>query len=138
MRRGDVPAAALLKDTASMDTIGNAYFSLTLHAAPREWRAVRVVTSRFHMGRTRAAFEWVFGPSGGGQDEGGGAPKIELAAHATPDDGLSPEVVAARAEREAASEAALRANQARRDAAPRSRSGCTPRTCATPWAGSTK
>ena len=113
MRRWDVPAAALLKDTASMDTIGNAYFSLTLHAAPREWRAVRVVTSRFHMGRTRAAFEWVFGLSGGGQDEGGGAPKIELAFHATPDDGLSPEVVAARAEREAASEAALRANQAR-------------------------
>ena len=116
MRRWDVPAAALLKDTASMDTIGNAYFSLTLHAAPREWRAVRVVTSRFHMGRTRAAFEWVFGLSGGGQDEGGGAPKIELAFHATPDDGLSPEVVKARAEREAASEAALR-NRARRDAA---------------------
>lgn len=109
MERWDVPASALLKDTASMDTIGNAYFSLLLHAAPRGWRAVRVITSAFHMGRTRAAFEWVFGLYGGAD---GGA-KIELAFRATPDDGLSAEVVAARAEREAASEAALRANQAR-------------------------
>ena len=109
MERWDVPASALLKDTASMDTIGNAYFSLLLHAAPRGWRAVRVITSAFHMGRTRAAFEWVFGLYGGAD----GTAKIELAFHATPDYGLSAEVVAARAEREAASEAALRANQAR-------------------------
>ena len=43
-----VPPQAVLKDTASMDTIGNAYYSLTLHAAPRNWRRVQVVTSEFH------------------------------------------------------------------------------------------
>jgi hypothetical protein len=108
MEKWKVPASALLKDTASMDTIGNAYFSLMLHAAPRGWRSVLVVTSAFHMPRTRAAFEWVFGLYDGGGDK-----KIELAFQETPNDGLDKEVVAARAEREAASEAALRENQQR-------------------------
>lgn len=109
MEKHDVPASALLKDAASMDTIGNAYFSLMLHAAPRGWRSVLVVTSAFHMPRTRAAFEWVFGLYDGGSAK----TKIELAFAETPNDGLAAEVVAARAEREAASEAALRENQAR-------------------------
>lgn len=107
--KNGVPADSILKDTASMDTIGNAYFSLTMHAIPREWKNVLVVTSKFHMGRTRAAFEWVWNlytP----EDE---TPFIDMDFVSTPDDGLSDDVVVARLEREAKSEAALRANQQR-------------------------
>ena len=103
-----VPPEKILKDTASMDTIGNAYFSLVQHAVPRGWTKVVVVTSAFHMGRTRAAFEWVWNlwrPAG--------VPVIAMDFAVAPDDGLSPDVVAARAEREAKSEAALRANAER-------------------------
>jgi uncharacterized SAM-binding protein YcdF (DUF218 family) len=50
----------LLKETASYDTIGNAYFSAMIHAWPRRWRRVAVVTSAFHMPRTRAIFDAVF------------------------------------------------------------------------------
>ena len=70
IERGVAPEH-ILKDTASMDTIGNAYMCLVMHAVPRNWRKVLVVTSEFHMGRTRAAFEWVWnlyvpGPNGAG------------------------------------------------------------------------
>ena len=114
-----VPPEAVLKDTASMDTIGNAYYSLLLHAAPRNWRKVQVVTSEFHIGRTRAAFEWVWGlwsPGLNGADDAegrrlrGGTPYVRLDFCTTANDGLSREVVEARAEREARSEAALRDN----------------------------
>lgn len=159
-----------------------------MHAIPRNWRTVLVVTSAFHAGRTRAAFEWVWSlytpgvhgaglpaglrapvvgstaegtggdtaekrrrgkeiREGKGEGEGEGsvgdghesevssdtarerdmnstlesewgpepAPTSYIAMHfaVTADDGLTPEVVAARAGREAKSVAALRANQAR-------------------------
>ena len=42
---------------SSFDTVGNAYFALTIHAIPAGWRKVAVVTSAFHMPRTRALFE---------------------------------------------------------------------------------
>ena len=117
-----VPPEAVLKDTASMDTIGNAYYSLLLHAAPRNWRRVQVCTSEFHMGRTRAAFEWVwslYSPGlHGADDDGGrvhrdGMTYVHMDFCTTPNDGLSDEVVEARAEREQKSEAALRDNATR-------------------------
>lgn len=55
-----VPADRLLKETASYDTLGNAYFSAVIHAWPLRWRKIGVVTSAFHMPRTRAAFTRVF------------------------------------------------------------------------------
>ena len=55
-----VPAARLLKETASFDTIGNAYFSATIHAWPRRWRRIAVATSAFHMPRTQTIYEAVF------------------------------------------------------------------------------
>ena len=121
MDRG-VPAERILKDTASMDTIGNAYMTLCMHAIPRNWRRVLVVTSSFHMGRTKAAFEWVWGlyapgPDGAGrvlgEENGQAQPYIHMDFATTADSGLTPAVVAARAEREAKSEAALRENQER-------------------------
>ena len=54
-----------------------------------------MITSEFHAARTEAIFDWIFGAS----------PKrgYELGYLDTPDDGLAPEEVAARAEREAKS-----------------------------------
>jgi hypothetical protein len=50
----------LLKESASYDTVGNAYFSLTMHAIPAGWSKLAIVTSEFHMLRTRATFDFVY------------------------------------------------------------------------------
>src|SRR5262245_32493778 len=51
----------LYVETASWDTIGNAYFSKVIHVDPAGWRTLLVITSVFHSPRTRAIFEWVYG-----------------------------------------------------------------------------
>ncbi|CAM6084868.1 unnamed protein product [Calypogeia fissa] len=66
LHRKGVPFAHMIKEWASYDTIGNGYFSLTQHVIPRRWRTMAVVTSEFHMPRTRAVFEWIFGLQGAG------------------------------------------------------------------------
>jgi uncharacterized SAM-binding protein YcdF (DUF218 family) len=58
-----VPADKIFTETASYDTIGNAYFARVVHTEPMGWRRLLIVTSAFHMARTRAIFEWVFGLS---------------------------------------------------------------------------
>lgn len=52
-----VPPQALLKETASYDTIGNGYFAATVHALPRRWQSLCVITSEFHMPRSKAIFQ---------------------------------------------------------------------------------
>lgn len=60
MDRKGVPADRILKETSSFDTVGNGYFSLVGHAIPSGWRRIGVVTSEFHMPRSRAIFETAF------------------------------------------------------------------------------
>ena len=79
-------------ETTSFDTIGNAFFARTDHCSLAGWRRLLVITSAFHMDRTRAIFDWVFGTT---PHEG-----FELTYLATPDESLTPDAVAARAERE--------------------------------------
>jgi hypothetical protein len=57
-----VPASPqpLLQEVASFDTVGNAYMSLCIHANPAAWRRIAVVTSDFHMPRSRALFADLF------------------------------------------------------------------------------
>jgi hypothetical protein len=55
-----VPPDRLLTETHSYDTIGNAYFSRVIHAEPLRFRRLLVITSDFHLPRTRAAFEWIY------------------------------------------------------------------------------
>ena len=55
----DVPAQQLLRETSSYDTIGNGYFAAVIHAIPRRWQKIMVVTSDFHMPRSQAIFEKV-------------------------------------------------------------------------------
>jgi hypothetical protein len=110
-----VKPASLLKESSSYDTLGNAWFSLTQHALPAGWTAPLVVTSAFHMPRSRAAFEWVFGLDGG-SDASATSATVPMVPRflSTPDSGaMSAGVVAARRAREAESLAALRANAAR-------------------------
>lgn len=55
-----MPAEWILRETSSYDTLGNAFFSLTEHAIPLRWRRPLVITSSFHMLRSRSAFDGVF------------------------------------------------------------------------------
>ena len=48
-------------ETASYDTVGNAWFARMVHTEPRGWRRLLVVISEFHMERTEVVFRWVFG-----------------------------------------------------------------------------
>lgn len=50
----------ILTETASYDTIGNAWFARVIHTDPRGLRNLLVITSGFHMPRTEAAFRWVY------------------------------------------------------------------------------
>jgi len=49
----------ILIDSFSLDTIGNVWFALVCLCRPLGLRNLCVVTSEFHMERTRALFEWV-------------------------------------------------------------------------------
>ena len=55
-----VAASRVLLESWSLDTIGNAAFARLMHADPRGWSRLLLITSAFHMPRTRAIFEWVF------------------------------------------------------------------------------
>lgn len=59
-----IPSSDILKETCSYDTVGNAYFSLTVHAIPAAWRRLAVVTSDFHMPRTRELFSDMYSIAG--------------------------------------------------------------------------
>jgi uncharacterized SAM-binding protein YcdF (DUF218 family) len=54
------PAERIVMEPCSADTIGNAFFSRVIHVEPRGWRQLAVVTSAFHMERTRRIFEHIF------------------------------------------------------------------------------
>ncbi len=59
------PNERIVMEPCSADTIGNAYFARVIHVEPRGWRNIAVVTSEFHMKRSRAIFERIFAlPSG--------------------------------------------------------------------------
>ena len=79
-------------ETTSFDTIGNAFFARTDHCSLAGWKRLLIITSEFHMARSKAIFDWVFGAT---PHEG-----FKLSFLATPDAALSPDAVAARAERE--------------------------------------
>jgi uncharacterized SAM-binding protein YcdF (DUF218 family) len=51
----------IMTETASYDTIGNAYFSRMIHTEPRGFKELLVITSQFHMPRTKKIFLWVYG-----------------------------------------------------------------------------
>jgi hypothetical protein len=88
----DVPPERIQVEAISYDTIGNAYFAKLLHVDPAGWRRLIVVTSEFHMPRSRAIFEWIFAMSPNGYD---------LRFEATPNTGLSGHLLQRRQVKEA-------------------------------------
>ncbi|KAL4440424.1 hypothetical protein ABPG75_003425 [Micractinium tetrahymenae] len=106
-----VPAADLLKEAQSYDTVGNGYFSLLQHALPAGWRRIAIVTSDFHMPRTRATFDFIY--SLAGRQLHGDAAWFDLDYRPVSDEGIFPaDVLAARAEKEAAAIEAWQRNTA--------------------------
>lgn len=87
-----LPDRAVVVETASYDTIGNAYFTRTSHTDVAGWRRLCVVTSDFHVARTKAIFDWIFADA-----------DYDITYVETPPLGLSPDAVAARRDREAKS-----------------------------------
>ena len=90
-----VPARRIWAETASLDTIGNAYFARVIHTDPAGLRRLLVVNSAFHMPRTRMVLDWVFGlpPA---------EPPYALDYHTLPDRGLTDAGLEARRAKEAA------------------------------------
>ena len=93
-----VDAADVFLETTSFDTIGNAFYSRNDHCSLAGWRRLLVITSEFHLARTKAIFDWVYGAAGA---EPSGA--YELSYLGTEDTGLTPAEVSARKAREDAS-----------------------------------
>jgi hypothetical protein len=83
----------ILTEISSYDTIGNAHFARLLFTEPLQLKNLLIVTSEFHMPRTKAIFEWVFHlpplPF-----------KYQLDFESTPNEGLSSQALAARIQRE--------------------------------------
>jgi len=102
LKRG-VPSSHVFVETTSYDTIGNAFFARTSHTDHAGWRKLLVITSAFHVERSKAIFDWIFSLPGGVEGE-----PYSLSYLATPDDGLSPRAVEARAAREAKSARTVR------------------------------
>eukprot|EP00890_Picochlorum_soloecismus_P001470 jgi/Picsp_1/2323/NSC_05786-R1_protein len=104
MEHHGIPASMIFKESSSYDTVGNAYFSAVIHTFPRRWENVAVITSTFHMARSRTIFETVYRLAtatlgcDGDADSNRGVNLVFLSAS---DDGLFPEdILNARIEKE--------------------------------------
>eukprot|EP00762_Andalucia_godoyi_P000797 ANDGO_03702.mRNA.1 hypothetical protein GUITHDRAFT_77545 len=86
----------------SYDTIGNAYYCRMLFTDPFQWRKLHIVTSAFHMARSKAIFDWIFSltDSAGNSRSGG---MYEVTYQQVPDVGLPQDTLESRKEREARS-----------------------------------
>jgi len=96
-----IDAKRILCETSSYDTIGNAYFSKVIHIDPLGLSRLLLVTSEFHMERTRAVFQWLYDPRFSGKT-------YDLAFEAVSDSGIDKGLLEARVRREKESLCAFR------------------------------
>lgn len=94
LREAGIAEERLLFETSSYDTLGNAYFARTVHTDPLKLQRLNVITSEFHMPRTRAIFEFIF------SDRFSAGP-YSLSFESVSDEGLDEAVIAERRQREA-------------------------------------
>eukprot|EP00177_Eucheuma_denticulatum_P000404 GFKZ01000699.1.p1 GENE.GFKZ01000699.1~~GFKZ01000699.1.p1 ORF type:complete len:228 (+),score=22.07 GFKZ01000699.1:217-900(+) len=64
LKHGIDDPGRILLDAWSLDTIGNAFFTRSMICEPMKLKTCCVITSAFHMARTRAIFDWVFSLDG--------------------------------------------------------------------------
>jgi len=57
----DVPASAIFLEESSKFTLANAYYTKVNVLRPRMWKSIIVVTSEFHVPRTKYIFDKVLG-----------------------------------------------------------------------------
>jgi hypothetical protein len=95
-----IEPALILCETASYDTIGNAYFARLLHVDPLGLRNLLIVNNQYHMPRTQAIFQWIFGLEGSHGDD---RKYYQLDFESVTDDGIEKEMLQARKKREKAS-----------------------------------
>lgn len=55
-----VPSTHVLAETASYDTLGNAFFTRIIHTDIKKMRRLHIITSEFHMQRTKVAFNLIY------------------------------------------------------------------------------
>ena len=58
----EVPVEDIVIEDHSLDTVGQAIFTKVVHAVPRGWKDIIVVSSDYHLDRVRAVFDFVYGP----------------------------------------------------------------------------
>lgn len=88
-----IPAQRILIETSSYDTIGNAFFSRVIHIDPLCLEKLLVITSEFHMPRTKAIFLWVYGLNRNHSE-------YQFAFESVPDNDINGDIISARKERE--------------------------------------
>ena len=93
-----IPPSKILVETTSYDTISNAYFARTSFADVLGWNRLLIVTTEFHMERSKAIFDWIFAAKR--KNDIGGS-NYELHYLSTPNIGLSKEALEVRREHEA-------------------------------------
>lgn len=59
-----VDMSRVVEENASYDTVGNAYFTRTMHTEIRGWCNLLVIVSEFHYQRAKLLFDWIFGLPG--------------------------------------------------------------------------
>ena len=113
LQRG-VQATHLLKESVSLETVGNAYFARVMRTDVRGLRKLAVINNHFHMERTRHVFSHVFSlPPLDGQPEA--AYTLDFVAV---DDRLPDDVLEARLAEEATAAARFAPGSAWRTATP--------------------
>ena len=83
----------ILVETSSYDTIGNVFFSRVVHIEPLQLKRLLVITSEFHMARTKVIFEWIYGLKGLAQD-------VQLSFETVSDTGIATSILQARKQKE--------------------------------------
>ena len=61
LQKLSIPKKSILLEEESKDTIGNAYFVKSKFLKPRNWKSIALVTSDFHLEKTKHIFNKIFG-----------------------------------------------------------------------------
>ena len=96
-----IDKSQLYVETTSYDTIGNAFYARASFTDINGWRNLLVVTNEFHMNRTQAIFDWIFGLDSTSDNPNHAYRLYYLA---PPNVGLTEAALQARKEREAKSQ----------------------------------